>query len=155
MTKIIFIHKGQSWFLPYVLNQAELYAPGDVVLLADNAHKNVLCTIEKLHNIESEYIDLFKKVYFHMSTNNHAHEEFCWVRWFYLLEYMKKTQMSSVLYFDSDVLIYSSIIDMLSTYSLHDYDCGFCIPEQEYSEMKWVASGHNQLLEHKRAGTIL
>ena len=39
-SKIVFIHKGYSWFLPYSLYQALSYNPDDVILLTDKESAN-------------------------------------------------------------------------------------------------------------------
>ena len=77
-----------------------------------------------------------------MSTNSSEFEQFCWLRWFYLLNLMKRTNIQSVFYFDSDVLIYSSISDMIKCYSDLKFKCGFCIPKQDFDSLRWAASGH-------------
>ena len=143
-TKVVFIHKGYSWFLPYALYNARSYNLDDVILLTDkesaNTYKGI--QLELFYDYNSPEVIEFKKNYKHMSTNSSDFEQFCWIRWFYLLNLMKRKNIQSVFYFDSDVLIYSSISDMIKCYSDLKLKCGFCIPKQDYDSLRWTASGH-------------
>lgn len=54
----------------------------------------------------------FKKAYLHMSHNPEWYELICFLRWFYLLEYMRLGKVESVFYLDSDVLLYTSMQEL-------------------------------------------
>jgi|SRR5271166_138120 len=141
-TKIVFIHNGNSWYLPYALNQAmSVNGSSDVVLIGNcNAHENVpLVALESLHHRNS---DTFRSQYYHMSNNGHEFELFCWLRWFYLLQYMRRDHVKSVLYLDSDVLLYSSLDEIGRNYSNAMADCAFLIPREVHNSFSWAASGH-------------
>jgi hypothetical protein len=141
-TKIVFIHKGNKWYLPYALYQAKYASPNsDIVLLGDSLKYKEIQVIH-LDNIQSGDMIQFKKHYRHMSTNSEQFELFCWQRWFYLFNYMQKYRVRSVLYLDSDVLLYSSIEDIKRAYSDMTWECGFSIPRQNSNPIEWAASGH-------------
>lgn len=141
-TKIVFIHQGNSWYLPYALYQAKSSSPNsDVVLLGDDLKFDGI-NVEILDNLHSNEIDAFKGYYSHMSTNSEKFELFCWLRWFYLLNYMRKNNVPSVLHLDSDALLYSSIEDIKKVYAELDLKCALSIPKQDDSSFTWCASGH-------------
>jgi len=126
-TTIAFVHKGRSWFLPHAAQQAKLASPeSDVVLIGSHPLRQQVgfSGMSSLENAESRR---FRRCYVHRSTLSANFELFCWLRWFYLLEYLRRTKKDFVLYLDSDVLLYSAVgeMDLLSD----GYDCGFCIPE--------------------------
>jgi hypothetical protein len=94
-TKIAFVHNGNSWYLPYALNQAKAAnGDSDVVLIGNcDAYESVhLVQIESLRDKGS---DEFRRRYDHMSANGHEFELFCWLRWFYLLQYMRREHVNS------------------------------------------------------------
>lgn len=142
-TPIIFIHTSNSWYLPYVLYQAEYFnKQRDIILLNDGT-----ISISKPHNFNfTSYNDhpeivQFKNLYFHKSPNSYKYELLCFLRWFYLREFMREKQLNKAMYLDSDVLLYKDISYLLDL----NYTCCFCIPEQEYNSYQWVASGHTSL----------
>jgi len=142
-TKIVFIHKGYNWYLPYVLYQAKYASPNsDIVLIGDILRFKGI-QVEFLDNLQGNDIYQFKRDYSHMSTLSEQSELFCWSRWFYLLNYMRKYKVRSVLYLDSDVLLYSSIEEIKSAYSDLTWECGLSIPREDSSSMWWWSvSGH-------------
>lgn len=138
----MFFHKGKSWYLPYVLYQAKFISPNsDIVLLGDDLHFEGI-HVEPLDLLHSKEIDLFRESYIHMSVNSVEFETLCWMRWFYLLNYMHKYEVDSVLHLDSDVLLYSSIETINDVYSDLNWDCAFCIPQQDSDSFIWTASAH-------------
>jgi hypothetical protein len=141
-TKIVLIHNGNSWYLPYTLNQAKsMNGNFDVVLLGncDPSEKVKLVRLESLRDRNS---DTFRSHYQHMSTNGYEFELFCWLRWFYLLQYMRREHIQSVCYLDSDVLLCSSLDEVSRNYSDTMSDCAFLIPRQDHNSVVGFASGH-------------
>jgi hypothetical protein len=132
-TQVVFVHKGYKWYLPYVLNQAKYSNPkSSVVVLGDpSCNFNIQGVhVENLDNLESEESRMFLASYRHMSPNNEKYELFCFLRWFYLLEYMRRSRLSSIFHLDSDVLLYSSIDTIRESYADLVTDCAYLIPEQ-------------------------
>src|SRR5271165_34557 len=140
--KIVFIHNGNSWYLPYALNQAKsVNGNSDVVLLGNcNVHEKV--QFVPLENLRDRNSDTFRSHYHHMSDNSHEFELGCWLRWFYLLQYMRTEHVQSVLHLDSDVLLCSSVDEIKRNYSNTMSDCAFLIPKQDHNSFMWCASGH-------------
>jgi hypothetical protein len=77
-----------------------------------------------------------------MSTNSETFELFCYLRWFYLLDYMEMRGVDRVLHLDSDVLLYGSMEELMRTYPLGPGAAGFSIPDQAHESLRWVASAH-------------
>jgi len=141
--KIVFIHSGDNWYLPYVLHQAKHVSPdSEVVLLGQLSNSTSIqnVTLEKLR--EPNSIKEFNKIYVHMSTNPKDFELFCFTRWHYLLEYMHLSKTRSIFYFDSDVLLYSPIKDIAEIYGRQISACAYLIIKQDVSSMRWSATAH-------------
>jgi hypothetical protein len=113
----------------------------DVILLGDTEHGDGVSTVP-LEELRSVWGDQFIKLYEHMSTNSERFELFCWLRWFYLLQYMQLEHVTCVLHLDTDVLLYSSIQELHRVYGGMTTDCGLMIPEQDFSSFMWCVSGH-------------
>ena len=79
METIIFIHKGDSWYLPYALHQCVKSNPSArVILLGDVANKKYNNIVE--HQLIEDYsleADEFSKLYQHYSTSSYNYELFC------------------------------------------------------------------------------
>jgi hypothetical protein len=146
-TQIVFVHKGYSWYLPYVLNQAKYVSPNsEVVLLGTPGHSFNApgIQVENIDDLESQEIARFVACYRHMSPNVKSFEMMCFLRWFYLLEYMRRNRIQSVFHLDSDVLLYSSIDTIRDVYSDVVEDCAYSILERSYdaSDLFMDASAH-------------
>jgi hypothetical protein len=141
-TPIIVFHKARSWYLPYVLHQARAACPTSEVLLAGEVSVPGFPLLP-LKNFENgKRASAFRRCYQHMSTNPQAYELFCYLRWFYLLEYMELRGLERVLHLDSDVLLYCSTEELALTHPIRPGEVGLCIPEQSHESLVWLASGH-------------
>jgi hypothetical protein len=108
-----------------------------VVLLGDGAFRGIETSPLAANWIPE--IDEFRAVYLHMSTHGVEFELFCWLRWFYLLGYMRKNNLDAVWYFDSDVLVYGDLGKAQEYIGARG--CGFSIPESKCGD--GAASGHS------------
>jgi hypothetical protein len=107
---IIFLHKGDSWYLSYALNQAKKSNPNaNIFLLGDNSNN-------KYYNIHhynitdySKNADSFAHIYQHFSTTDYNHELLCIQRWFIWMEFMQAHNLNSALLPDTDVLIFQDL----------------------------------------------
>jgi hypothetical protein len=134
---VIFIHQGNSWYLPYALRQARTVSKS-VVLLGDSDEATV-----RLDRLRSTAGDQFTALYEHMSFNPESFERFCFLRWFYLLSYMQANDgVDEALYLDTDVLLYSPMPELRRIYGGGMRACGLMIPPQTHDSYFWVASGH-------------
>ena len=111
MENIIFIHKGDSWYLPYALCQCIKSNPSArVILLGDDANKKYNNIVE--HQLIEDYsieADDFSKLYKHYSTQPYDYELFCIQRWFIWLNFMNENNLDYALLPDTDVLIFEDI----------------------------------------------
>lgn len=123
--KIVFVHQGISWYLPYALHQAKSVSPAsEVILLGQELGDNTITSIsfQGLQGSKAEVA--FNRAYVHLSTNPESFERICFLRWYYLLQYMRTNNVHSVFCFDSDVLLYSSVFEIMDKYDLKNADCG-------------------------------
>lgn len=114
---IIFIHKGDSWYLPYALNQAVESNPyANIYLLGDESNKKY--NTNNVNHFSWEDFNIrakeFANIYQHFATTDYHHELFCIQRWFVLLEFMKKLNLTNAILLDTDVLLFQDIIKYFS-----------------------------------------
>jgi hypothetical protein len=140
-TQIAFIHRGNSWYLPYVIRQAAYVARSEcaIALLSDRKQSGI-GTVQ-LGSLENTKAERFLNCYEHMSNNPHGFEEFCFLRWFYLLEYMRRESIDNVFHVDSDVLLYSSTNEIQRVHN-DLAGCALIIPDQDHESYTWCVSGH-------------
>jgi hypothetical protein len=114
---IIFIHKGDSWYLSYALNQVKKTNPYANVVLLGDVHNLKYSKIIN-HEFISDYFSKaasFSNIYKHFSTTNHSHELFCIQRWFVWMEYMKAKNIHSAILPDTDVLFFQPITQFIES----------------------------------------
>ena len=136
---IVFIHEKRGWFLPYALQQAALaerHVP--IVLLGDREPSRNI----HFHSIDGLKMDpgalQFESKYRHMSTHTRQFELFCWLRWFYLLAFMRRENLPAVFYHDSDVMLQEDSAVLANHYgSKFDY-CAYI-----HSSHSAGSSGHS------------
>ena len=144
-TSIVLVHRGDNWYLHYSLNQiVSLGAGSTVFLLGDEKTIKSFGQIKtvNLNDLYSRKAMEFVDNYVHMCTNPYDFELFCFLRWFHLLEFMKSEKIDKVLYLDSDILLYTPLVDILNMYKGILLNCGYMIPQQEHESLFWAASGH-------------
>lgn len=111
---LIFIHKGDSWYLVYTLWQARKTNPKSRIILLgtwETTYYPWLLGIE--HYPIQSYSNLANQglaQYIHLSTNGEEFEWFCLARWFILYEFLTRNpEMTQCIYLDSDILVYDSL----------------------------------------------
>lgn len=138
---VVFIHNGASWYLPYALCQAATVSPQNkVVLIGDSATVQGISHVPVGQFSDTAWTKEFLSRYIHMSPNPKEFEQFCFLRWHYLLEYMRRHDVEAAFYFDSDVLLYTSVEDIMRIYG--PMECGFLVLEQDFNQLGWWASAH-------------
>lgn len=120
-TPVIFIHKGDHYYLNYSLNQVKITNPNNPIYLITDTITNRYpfvnyIDINKYFNGANE----FAKVYKHMSTNGFDNELFCFQRWYILKEFCNEKKLTDFLYLDSDLLIYCNVDAVFG--QLKEYD---------------------------------
>ena len=122
--KIFFIHRGNSWYLKYTLSQMHYFNPEcEIILLGDQSNNKYDFVSHYDISDYSQGIDDFASVYKHLSPNGYSYEIFCFQRWIVLRNFVKTHKIGgSFFYFDSDVLIFSNIQEIISTFKLDDFD---------------------------------
>ena len=114
---LIFVHKGYSFYLDYVLKQAYLFNQNaDIYLLGDKDNNRYDFVCHEMIGDYFERADEFGTVYEHMSSNMYDYELFCFQRWFVVLEFVKRKGIVNFLCMDSDVLLYCNINSMFIKY---------------------------------------
>jgi len=107
---IIFIHKGDSFYLKYALMNANKFNPDSrVILLGDGV--STYPDFVEYHKISdySKSALYFRSIYKHMSKTPESIERFCFERWFILDEFLRVNNLKKAFTIDSDVLLFEDI----------------------------------------------
>lgn len=146
--EIVLIHNNYDWYLPFVLFNAEYFNNDTTLsLICNNVNQINNINIIDINQYNNSYIDNFKNIYFHLSPNSYDYELFCFLRWFYLYEHMKRKNLNYVLYMDSDYLLFDNFNDYIKENPINY--AAFSIPKQDFSEYYWTASGHISIWSQK------
>lgn len=108
---IIFIHRGQSWYLYYTVKQAHDFHPhADIVVISDVEQPD-LERYARVLPLEDywESADRFASIYEHHSTNSYDFELFCFQRWFVVADFISKHRPKRLAHLDSDLLVYDDL----------------------------------------------
>lgn len=123
---LIFTHRGNDFYLNYVLRQARYFnLDADIYLLGDETNRHYDFVT---HVMISDYMSSaneFEKVYEHMSSNLYEYELFCFQRWFIILDFVRNNGIENFVCLDSDVLLYCDMNSELSRY-IGKYDFTIC-----------------------------
>lgn len=115
----ILFHIGNHPYVHLCLKQA-LYFNNDVHILTDipsQFNYDGLTTVS-FQNY-SLRMNQFQPMYKHFSTNSYQLEFICIVRWMCIYEYMQQKGIKKAFIFDSDILLYSNISEIIKTH-LHE-----------------------------------
>lgn len=119
---IIIVHRGDTFYLKFVLEQIRLFNPHTRICLISDASTDKYCFVEH-YNIDdySKGADAFKMVYIHMSSNPYDYELICFQRWFCIRDFVKTQKIENFLCMDSDVLLYCNIDEVMQQYISYDF----------------------------------
>lgn len=122
---IITVFLGASTLPSYLriaLNQAHLRLPDSRIILLTDLKSCNLAGVEVVD--AADYMQQANKVarlYQHASVNEAAFELACFQRWFVINEYAQKTNLTSFLHIDGDVVLTASSTEIEAAYSAFDY----------------------------------
>lgn len=137
---IFFMHKSNSDYLKYSVNQACISNPRSDIYLAGDSENNVYPDLN--HLMIDDYgigAQRFESVYEHLSTNSLGFELFCFQRWYVLLEIMQANKLPMVFFADSDLMIYGNISE--ESEKLEECKMAYCCPGRQ-GKLRWMASAH-------------
>lgn len=126
---IIFIHYGDSEYLPYTLKSARIFNPSSrIILLGDKSNQHYTSLgIEHFffdNYSNSSEIILFKRVYKFIAGKNNSNTgwtQFVFQRWFHIFEFIQSQEIERFWTFDSDNLIFTNLQKYQT--NLFQYDC--------------------------------
>lgn len=119
---IVFIHKGDSFYLKYALANAKKFNPESKIYLIADGTKEEFEGVEKLDlNKFTKYSKELEKLYVHKNKSNPEIELFCIKRWFILRDFMEKNKFQKVFVLDSDVLLYQNITEDSKNFSKYGF----------------------------------
>ncbi len=119
---IIFIHKGDSFYLKYALRNAKKFNPNSrIILIGDKVTKYP--DFVEYHNLNNYFKSAseFRDYYKHMSIVPEEIERFCFERWLILNEFLKKSEVKKCLTLDSDVLLFENASNGIKKFNKFDF----------------------------------
>jgi hypothetical protein len=119
---IVFVHKGDSFYLKYCIENAKKFSPNSRIYLICEGTSEEFEGIEKLNISDfSKYSKQLEKIYVHKSGSNPEIELFCLRRWLILKDFLEQRNIQKVFTADSDVLLYVDVDKDSKDYSKYDY----------------------------------
>ena len=108
---ILLIHYGDSDFLRHTIAQARYSNPrAEILLVGDENTAGKYAEVTHLdYRHFSKTAFSFAKTYIHMNSNHESFEKFCFMRWFIILELMRKRKIRQITYIDSDMMLYEEM----------------------------------------------
>ncbi len=110
-TTLIFIHRGESWYLYYTVKQARAFNPRARIVVISDHPQPTLRPYAEILPIDRYFStsENFARIYRHLSFNPVAFELFCFQRWFILAEFIRQHQPERLVHLDSDILVYHDL----------------------------------------------
>ena len=118
---IIFVHKGDSFYLKYALESAKKFNPDSrIILLGDGV--TVYPDFVEYYDLNklNKYSKFLDKNYIHLNVSNPEIEMFCINRWLVLLDFVEKQKMKKLFTCDSDILLFQDVTIDSKNYSKKD-----------------------------------
>ena len=113
----LFIHRGSAPYLPYILHQAHESNPYSRIILIGDCAACSCGSFVETYDIEdySEKAKLFSDLYRrnHRSFNSFFFENACFQRTYIMENFCRRHKLEIIWHFDSDVLIFSSLYDIM------------------------------------------
>lgn len=107
---IIFIHLANSDYLKFTLGQAKMKNLGSPVILIGDETNNVYPFVTHVNmNRYAARAAEFQKIYRHFSENGFVYEQFCFLRWFLLRDFLRAHGIQRAIHVDSDVLLHVDV----------------------------------------------
>lgn len=114
---IFFIQVGDFYnisakkYLDIAILQASLASPNSPIILISDTERIVPEGVIQVNikKYESAEIKKFKKLYINLSVNRNDYEIFCFLRWFYIKNYVEEQKIDYFCVFDSDILLFSPV----------------------------------------------
>lgn len=118
---IVFVHRSNSSYLQYSLQQARLSNPASTIHLIGDDENEGYPGIQ--HHSMEKYLgdaETFEGLYRHMSTNGYEIELFCFQRWFILRDFVRRSELETFVYLDSDVMLFSDVTTDMPRFGVFD-----------------------------------
>jgi len=133
---IVFVHKGNPFYLKYTLKQVKYFNPESTIyLLGDDSNNKYPFVTHVPLNKYSTSAKVFAGLYKHRSSNDYQYELFCFERWFCIKDFIEEFKLESFIYLDSDVLAFydfSKITPLLSGIKIANTGVGYGMPAFTY-----------------------
>ncbi|MFA5930742.1 MAG: hypothetical protein WC821_00350 [archaeon] len=123
---IIFIHRGDSFYLKYAFECARKYNPHSRIILLGQGVKEIPDFVEYYEiSSFSKTLKSFQKIYKHYSYNNEEIERFCIERWIILSEFLRLNKIDNCLTLDSDILLFVDVTKDAEKFEKYDFTLAY------------------------------
>jgi hypothetical protein len=119
----IVVHRGDSWYLPYMLLQASRFIPRErLVLITDIKHSKYdkFCRIVDI-TAHWERAQKLADTFQNFSPLDPGFELFCMQRWMAIESFMHSESIQRIVHLDSDVMVFTNLDPIANTYADHDF----------------------------------
>ena len=113
MSVIIYVHKGDSFYLDSIFNITRKNNPSQkIILLGDDENKKYAEKYNlNFYHINDYYTSNFN--YKHYSVNSPDYEKFCYERWLIINNFLKTHDYETIIYSDSDNAFFIDVNELL------------------------------------------
>lgn len=142
---IVIIHTGNQEYLHTNLKYIKYKNQNNnIYLLGDDSNSNVISYgIQhiNLNELYSQLITIFENNFVNYSTNNHNFELICFLRIFFLYNWMIKYNIEKCVHLDSDCVLVENLNNIYN-----DYNIAYSYQDKTQNEYHMVGSVHNSFL---------
>ena len=135
--KVVYFHVGNPQLVSVSIKQTRHWNPdAEIYLIGDKSPKDLegIVKFVNYQDLDTKEANGFYNNYVHLSTNNVEFEKVCIYRWFAMKELCRTEKIESMLYLDSDIMVYCNLEKELAKFkqvryalSNHISPAVFCI----------------------------
>lgn len=119
----VVVHRGDSWYLPYMLLQASHFIPRErLVLITDIKHRKYdkFCRIVDIAD-HWERAQKLAGTFRNFSPLDPSFELFCMQRWMVIESLMRSENIQRIVHLDSDVMVFTNLDPIANAYAHEDF----------------------------------
>jgi len=114
------VHRGYGHYLRYCAQSIVNNSPAPLVLLGDSRSARTQKYVNLRHASLDDYAEDIPEFMKYadscfINQGNRAYENFCYARWMYIRNYMRREKIKNMVYFDSDIMLTAPLQMILDT----------------------------------------
>lgn len=121
MSVVVYIHKGDSFYLNDIFQITRKNNPNQtIILLGDSENKKYAGLFNLVFYDINDYM-VYDLNYKHYSVNTIPYEKFCYERWIILNNFLKTNNYETIIYSDSDNAFFMNINELFTNPEIQKY----------------------------------